>query len=762
MAIQMTRAEYEATYGVKPTFSSMPVEEMDTDPEPVQMTKAEYNAKYRPELVPKTKEQEREETPQYKIGKAVVDVTPIGIPIKQFQSAKSGVERFAQGYTQVSDSMKQGTIKEKVNLLKTGIENQFLGGVETVLSPVSGLIKWGAELPGVKQVIGAFDKNIQQPIVDKLSDSPKLQDLAKNVTQEDAESLLTLGLLLFGGAKSKQIKEAVTGGVRDVTYKVMGEPGVKGSGLIPKVETGISNFVKQQNTKQVNNIATELAAVENSYSAIRRSNLVEKDGGEASRLRIAQAHREAGILDNIVDTNGTISTRQPGGAVDKYYKAVLEGQEGVIRKNLENEGKTVNIKEVENNLLNEIDKKFEGSELIAARNGVIREMEGLKARANEFGDIPLAKIQDIKISTTKNIDYTKPLSATYKKLKARVYKETIENKSDVSVEVDGKSYKIKDINEKLGEFYTDIERLSSLDGKKAEGGRLGKYVARTVGSLVGGAAGAVAGPAGAAIGGAIGAEAGGILKGNAMASKFGKGRGGTIETNPVLAQAKKKGELGKTIDLRIPDKKVGAPKDIKKTKEIIEIEARISKNVEAQKKAIKKGDFTLVATLKSIYEALVIKLKSLIKELKASNKQGGYIKNPFAKEAQSNNVGKRNAIQAKTNTITNTDIPKSITPTKEVSSVPNKIGELKTNRFGIVDMTKGEPKIAKSTGFGQDKILSKGKLTKSELEKLIEEIPLKNESNNRIILENDNYRIILSKNWKDKPTQLWLMNVIKK
>lgn len=45
MAIQMTRAEYEQKYGVKPVVSSTPVTQVSAQPK-IQMTRAEYEAKY--------------------------------------------------------------------------------------------------------------------------------------------------------------------------------------------------------------------------------------------------------------------------------------------------------------------------------------------------------------------------------------------------------------------------------------------------------------------------------------------------------------------------------------------------------------------------------------------------------------------------------------------------------------------------------------------------------------------------------------------
>jgi len=167
---------------------------------------------------------------------------------------------------------------------------------------------------------------------------------------------------------------------------------------------------------------------------------------------------------------------------------------------------------------------------------------------------------------------------------------------------------VKEINQELAKFYGDIDRLQKLDGKIVEGGKLGKYGAQIVGTGVGMAGGSVLGGTGAAIGGMIGGEIAQRLKGKSMASTFSRGIDGNVPESQILKDAK----AGVTVDLKTPSSKVGVPKGITKTDEMVRVEAQIAKNIELQKKAIKDSDFTLVAELKDIYINLKTKLDKLI------------------------------------------------------------------------------------------------------------------------------------------------------
>ena len=90
-------------------------------------------------------------------------------------------------------------------------------------------------------------------------------------------------------------------------------------------------------------------------------------------------------------------------------------------------------------------------------------------------------------------------------------------------------------------------------------------------------------------------------------------------------------------------------------------------------------------------------------------------------------------------------------------------GSIQTSRFGKVDLRQGEVPSGPSTGFGSAKIENKNLgLSNEEISNLIDTLPIKSETANRTILENNTYRVIISKDWYGEPTQPWLMNIVDK
>ena len=96
----------------------------------------------------------------------------------------------------------------------------------------------------------------------------------------------------------------------------------------------------------------------------------------------------------------------------------------------------------------------------------------------------------------------------------------------------------------------------------------------------------------------------------------------TYLSTPEVPQVKKPGTAPKvTPAMKKPDAPVTIPANIPRTKEIVDIEKKISKNVAEQKAAIKAGDFALVAKLKEAYKKLVETLKFVIKKTKEGLKE---------------------------------------------------------------------------------------------------------------------------------------------
>lgn len=610
MAIQMTRQEYEKIYGSKPVFNT--AQDINTKPAPIRMTQREYDAIYKPKTA---------ESPwQNPISASIDRIKDIPSDTKEFfnnsvnaqNTASATIQEARDQVTRGEITPASGTIKTLGAGAKAGarvVGEGLLGALKLFTTPkTEAYLTEKAQEAGSQFAKDFNDKNDRFITDLENSSDPKdieaaneLKSLANDYRTNPDFKAQVDGYL--GGAEAVGTVIGLGKG-KDIFAGAAKDTGALADGAITTTKNIITDTVKPalDNRTSVKR-QQDLFNIENSYSALRKDMNKSTDANSASRTRIADAN----IWDNVVDTDGKMVTMGKGGAYDTYKKATIDGKESIVRDSLEREGAKINLKEVERELkLAVADSGLEGSALVTALKGVERELQGLRLRADEFGDVPLAKIQDAKISTTNDINYKADGNQTinYKKTKARVYKEIVENKSKTNV---------KEVNAELAKYYQDLELLKSLDGRRVKGGRMGKYFAQVSGNIIGGAVGgAVGGATGMAIGTAVGGELAGALKGRSMARSLGKG-GKEIPSNPVLEAARKEAGLPPVKDLKTADKPVGAPKSITKTKEISKVEARIKKNVAQQKAAIKDGNFELVAQLKEVYAYLVVQLKTLIK-----------------------------------------------------------------------------------------------------------------------------------------------------
>ena len=610
MVLQMTRQEYADAYGSAPSAPTIPNINIDTTP--VRMTRAEYESLYGQKVEKKRGAFSK-----------VIDF--------QKENLKGLVASYPEYIKSVTEEVKQSAEDIKGDVFKPGYKSQA--------KTAGRLLKTGARVAGdtagavfapIGAAIGATgfgkltdwvaNKVVDSKAGEALTDARWFQDFA--VTHPNADKDFERAILLMFARAEKGKIDPKT--VAERTKKQAADVGTAVKKIPEKIEARKSN-------KASSKIENEISGIESNYAGTRKANEYSYDGGKASRKRISQTD----VLNDVVNKDGIIRTKDKGGAVDQYRALTLDGAEGVVRKNLVREGAKVNIGEVANELTLQVYRSgLEGADLVSAIKGIKKELAGLKLRADELGNIELYKIHNAKISATDNINYQTDAKPTvkFRKAKAKTYKNIVENKSKLSVDVNGKKYGVKEINKELSKYLKDIERLERLDGKRVKGGKLGKYSAQVTGNIIGGLAGATGGFAGAAIGSAIGGEASAFLKGRAMSKTFGnkKAQKAGDVVNEAIARATKEGGKPPKVDLKTPDVKVGVPKDIPKTKEILKTERDIADNVKQQKKYIKAGDFGVVAVLKEVYEVLVNHLKKLVNDVRKNT--GGYARLPGAKD----------------------------------------------------------------------------------------------------------------------------------
>lgn len=596
MATKLTRQQYNEIYGVSAPAVSTTQSELDTSPTVVPMTSAEYNAKYRP--------------------KELSFFSGIAADVQQDiaesrQALRSTVAEGAAQQQRIIERQESDEVSTGTGLFQRfgqGLGTVIQGGFDTVL----GLGKMA--LPETGRISEKSIRDFAAGFAERANEynTEFIEDLrsSENETERRVAADLDEFAHLYRTNETFRTNVQSAGSIAEGLFMAVGAR--PATGAITEIRKPAVQLVKE-GTKQLKEKADQVFAVSDNAAALKAANEIKsieektkkgrqlidssKDGGAASRDRIARS----GVLQGAVDEDGLIRTKQEGGAVEQYKKLMIDDSEDVVKRVLIKENKSLNVQEIEDYLKLAIyDSGLEGADLVKGLNSVAREIEGLTKRANVFGNVPLSKVQDFKIRTTQNINYLTDSTPTVRlrKAKAAAYKQIIEDKSDAP---------IKKVNAELAKYYDDISRLERLDGARVKGGRLGKYFSSIGGQVVGGLAGSAGGAAGAGVGAIVGGEVASRILGRSMAGTFGRATRKNIDKNPTLQKAE---ALAKSdIDLKSPDLIVALPDGVKHTPETKQLEKNIRKNVKQQRAAIKAGDFDMVASLKEIYRLLVQRLE---------------------------------------------------------------------------------------------------------------------------------------------------------
>jgi len=258
----------------------------------------------------------------------------------------------------------------------------------------------------------------------------------------------------------------------------------------------------------------ELKKLEDSYSVVRKvTSNAKKNGVDPVKILA-----ETDLLRNAVDDTGTIRTQNAIQELTDFIKP----QENVIGKLLAREGKTIPIKDVEKALKAAVRSSgLEGGALVRALKNVDDDIAGYMLKADKTGHVPLALIHSAKVDKYANINYLNPESKRADKVIAKALKEMVEEGLETG--------NAGALNKELQAHYSVLNLLEKLDGKKVQGGKLGKYFAQTVGSIVG----SHFGP----LGSIVGAEAGGKILGKQMSSTFGGYTGGALKRSEAMDAA---------------------------------------------------------------------------------------------------------------------------------------------------------------------------------------------------------------------------------
>lgn len=274
----------------------------------------------------------------------------------------------------------------------------------------------------------------------------------------------------------------------------------------------------------VDNNYRALTQLEDNNAALRKVIAKNKQRGIDPKRLLA----ESDYLVGAVDDTGTLRTMQEGGAVSKA-RDFINPMEDVVTANLKREGKTISLEDIRQQMINNVNASgIKGGDKINALRKIESEISGLMLEADGNGNVPLSIVHDAKRYKYANIDYLNPGAKNTDKIIARTLKDVVEKGTE--------SVDVKKLNDELSGYYSMLSFLEKLDGRKVQGGKLGKYFAQTIGAMVGSSVG---GP----VGTVVGAELGGRLRGSMMKSTFSKASGKAPKASALLEDAIK---LGKT------------------------------------------------------------------------------------------------------------------------------------------------------------------------------------------------------------------------
>lgn len=440
----------------------------------------------------------------------------------------------------VKDPVKTLLVKPAVRTAQAGIG--LLGGQRgrafaeqdiNVNLPLLGDFNIEAQrggLSGVKQIAGDAAKTASYlytpgKVVGTLG---KTVTTGQKILQSSKTAAIGSGLYSGGQAaiENKSLgeiaKETAIGAGTGAVIGAAIPAAVQGIKTLQKVDLSRAPRIEKPSIFQQKTLNQNLKTLDtfDKYGSIKR--IASKSPEQFTEVKKMLAGTD--LLFRSVDETGTIRTLQKDGAYDQV-KDFLKPQESVISDLLKKEGKKVPLSEVAAKLKKSVNESgLKGGAKLRALKNVEDDIAGYALDADKDGLISLSTVQEAKIDKYSNINYLNPESKRADKAIAKGLKELVEESSEL--------VRISEVNGELKKLYNLLDYLDALDGKKVEGGKLGKYFAQTIGGIVGSHFGPV--------GTIVGAELAGKIKGFQMASRFGKKTGGELKISPIIEDAIKK------------------------------------------------------------------------------------------------------------------------------------------------------------------------------------------------------------------------------
>ncbi len=464
MVIQMTRAEYEAKYGV-PVAST-----------PVKMTRAEYEAKYGQK--PVSQSFLSSSSPSFSASQTgkISDV-PINVA-KAFGNIPSSARNLIRGaVAPVNPFDTESALNIGANIVKGG----------QALSDIFGTAGFVGGVKAIKEgVVDTFGKGVDMA---KSVASMTPAEITQKVAITGIEDPLLIPSLLYAPSKIRG-----TGITKD-TISTLAKPVTRGvdtslETVLPKAKEVASESVDLLRKKAVDDL-------EQTYSEL-------SSGTTLGKKKIAKIETKTEML-NRAGTEGKtpmrtlseegIIPKRSGPKLDTFdqanqYRQKITPLRDANRNALKEVGLSTTPRKLDELEMRAIEYAKTPQNIDAGRfdkmEKEIRAEFDLLRKNYPTGEIPLSKVDEIKSARWDNVFKNKGLIDADVLKKDSEYAIAKSLQKDIE-EVSAKSgnAEVAQLNREIGDRLEAAKFLEDLNGKTIKGGRLLKYVTTAIGSSVG-------------------------------------------------------------------------------------------------------------------------------------------------------------------------------------------------------------------------------------------------------------------------------------
>lgn len=327
-------------------------------------------------------------------------------------AAVAGVKQFGAGFGQTVEGVKQGDFSK----VGRGVLNEAAGGISTAFSPISGILKTGADIPLVKSGLDIVDKNVIKPASDENSilTSKPIQDLMMKYPHADEVigNFVTILTSFLGG----EGKTAVEGALNKTIDATSGAVDTLSSGVknaVEPVTNAVGNTLKSAGEKayqvtvpmqeSTSRAMVNYAAEQPSFFSRLKGMLTGTDQGKpiteantAARQGLAGTEWELGVQAKKVATN--------------LWK-------DVVQPKLQSLTHRVNIHDFIGDVRNEISKIPE----LSRRNSLTEALQSMADEYKHVKEISLEKLQGYKEGWARSVPEAtykgKPIGSALKEVK---------------------------------------------------------------------------------------------------------------------------------------------------------------------------------------------------------------------------------------------------------------------------------------------------------------------------------------------------------